>query len=226
MNFNEKLTILRKRKGLSQEEFAYEMGVSRQSVFKWESGDNTPDLEKIKKMSKFFNVSLDRLLDDSLDLGEDAPLEVEEKNAPRSVEPFEMVSPKRDYRALKGIGIALIPGSILLSIISSFIFGGWFRYVAMVALAAGAVFGIALLVFRNAIKDDHLTIDQNHVEGVASHMPFNFPYDEIISAKLYNERFQSVAIQTSNRAADTVIFGVFEAENFVRKINEMVSKEN
>jgi Predicted transcriptional regulators len=55
---------LRKRKGWSQEELAEALGVSRQSVSKWESGGSMPDLEKIIKMSELFGVSTDYLLKD------------------------------------------------------------------------------------------------------------------------------------------------------------------
>ena len=64
MELNDKIARLRKKKGLSQEQLANELEVSRQAVFKWESGENTPDLEKIKKLAKLFNVSFDVLLDD------------------------------------------------------------------------------------------------------------------------------------------------------------------
>ena len=70
MKLCDKIAKLRKRKGLSQEELANELEVSRQSVFKWESGENTPDLEKIKKLAKLFNVSFDVLLDDEKDIEE------------------------------------------------------------------------------------------------------------------------------------------------------------
>ena len=68
MKLCDKISKLRKRKGLSQEELANELEVSRQSVFKWECGENAPDLEKIKKLAKLFNVSLDLLLDDEKDI--------------------------------------------------------------------------------------------------------------------------------------------------------------
>jgi len=78
MKLCDKISKLRKRKGLSQEDLANELDVSRQSVFKWECGENTPDLEKIKKISKVFNVSFDLLLDDEKDI-DDEQLKVVEK---------------------------------------------------------------------------------------------------------------------------------------------------
>lgn len=70
MKLCDKIAKLRKRKGMTQEELANELEVSRQSVFKWESGENTPDLEKIKKLAKLFNVSFDVLLDEEKDIEE------------------------------------------------------------------------------------------------------------------------------------------------------------
>lgn len=52
MKLNDKIAKLRKYKGLSQEELASELDVSRQSVFKWEAGENANDLGKIKKLAK------------------------------------------------------------------------------------------------------------------------------------------------------------------------------
>ena len=68
MLLSEKITELRKRQGLSQEEFGAEIGVSRQAVSKWEMAQTTPDLSKIMAMSEFFGVSTDFLLKDEYDL--------------------------------------------------------------------------------------------------------------------------------------------------------------
>ena len=62
MDFNNRLYQLRKQKGLSQEELANRLNVSRQTVSKWEVGDSTPDMEKLIAMSDLFDVSLDMLV--------------------------------------------------------------------------------------------------------------------------------------------------------------------
>lgn len=62
MKFNEKLLDLRKKKGLSQEELAQELNVSRQTISKWESGQSYPDFEKVIILSDFFDISLDNLM--------------------------------------------------------------------------------------------------------------------------------------------------------------------
>ena len=62
MEFNEKLQELRRRKGLTQEELAELLYVSRTAVSKWESGRGFPNIESLKAISKTFCVSLDELL--------------------------------------------------------------------------------------------------------------------------------------------------------------------
>ncbi len=66
----EKITMLRKKSGWSQEELAMQLNISRQAVSKWESGASIPDLDKIIKLSEVFGVSTDFLLKDSLDVEE------------------------------------------------------------------------------------------------------------------------------------------------------------
>lgn len=64
MQLNDKILLLRKKKGWSQEQLADQVGVSRQSVSKWESGNAMPDLDKIVVLSRIFNVTTDYLLKD------------------------------------------------------------------------------------------------------------------------------------------------------------------
>ena len=73
MIFADKLIQLRKKSGWSQEELAEQMGVSRQSISKWEGAQSIPDLEKIIRLAKLFSVSTDYLLLDELGEPEQAP---------------------------------------------------------------------------------------------------------------------------------------------------------
>lgn len=63
----DKIMNLRKQQGMSQEELAHQLGISRQSVSKWESGASIPDLDKILKLSDLFGVSTDYLLKDEIE---------------------------------------------------------------------------------------------------------------------------------------------------------------
>ena len=68
MTFKEKLVILRKAKGLTQDEFAAAVGVSRQAVYKWECGQSYPEVPKLLEMKLLFSISIDELLDDNFDI--------------------------------------------------------------------------------------------------------------------------------------------------------------
>lgn len=79
MKINEKLPILRKRKGFSQEDLAHELDVSRQAVYKWEVGESTPELDKIKKMATVFEISFDDLLNDEIDITKNSSIKENKK---------------------------------------------------------------------------------------------------------------------------------------------------
>ena len=62
MEFNEKLQELRKGKGLTQEELAEKLFVSRAAVSKWESGRGYPSIDSLKEISRYFSVTIDELI--------------------------------------------------------------------------------------------------------------------------------------------------------------------
>lgn len=65
MIFPEKLQLLRKSKGLTQEELAEKVSVSRQAITKWESGQAYPDISNLISISEFFKVTIDHLVKDN-----------------------------------------------------------------------------------------------------------------------------------------------------------------
>lgn len=68
MTFGEKLVRLRKIKALTQDEFASAVGVSRQAVYKWESGQSYPEASKLLEIKLLFGISIDDLLDDTYEV--------------------------------------------------------------------------------------------------------------------------------------------------------------
>ena len=62
MEFNEKLQELRKKKGITQEELAESLYVSRAAISKWESGRGYPNIDSLKIIARFFGVTIDELL--------------------------------------------------------------------------------------------------------------------------------------------------------------------
>ena len=85
MTFKEKLVILRKSKGLTQDDFASAVGVSRQAVYKWESGQSYPEVPKLLEMKILFSISIDELLDDNYDIP--LPEKKKRKRAPKQDAP-------------------------------------------------------------------------------------------------------------------------------------------
>ena len=68
MIIGEKITKLRNFMGISQEEFADELGVSRQAVSKWEMNQSLPQIDKVIQMCDIFKVSTDELLKDKISI--------------------------------------------------------------------------------------------------------------------------------------------------------------
>ena len=67
MSLGNSLFDARKKKGLSQEEVAEKLGVSRQTISKWETEETVPDIYQAKKLAKIYGLSLDELIDADLD---------------------------------------------------------------------------------------------------------------------------------------------------------------
>ncbi|MFQ8705189.1 MAG: helix-turn-helix transcriptional regulator [Thomasclavelia sp.] len=70
MNLGNSLFQARKKCGLSQEDVAEKLGISRQTVSKWETDETVPDIRQSKKMAILYNVSLDELIDFDIDIKE------------------------------------------------------------------------------------------------------------------------------------------------------------
>lgn len=114
MTFGEKIQKLRKEAGLSQEELSYQLEVSRQAVSKWERDNGYPETEKIIKMSKLFNVSLDYLLNE--EDTQKSELNPDEKGiyvSRETAEGFLSYQKRKMFRI--GIAVSLFVGGLSLS---------------------------------------------------------------------------------------------------------------
>lgn len=149
MEFNEKLQELRKQKGMTQEELAEVLFVSRTAVSKWESGRGYPNIESLKLISTFFSVTIDELL-----TGEQV-MSIAEEDQKRKVSRFRdlvyglldvsvsmfFFLPFFGYRT----GGAIQEVSLLmLSDISV-----WVKCAYLIAAIAIALFGVLLLALQN-----------------------------------------------------------------------------
>jgi transcriptional regulator with XRE-family HTH domain len=68
MKFNEKIVRLRKTKGMTQQDLAKAVNVSRQAVYKWECGQSYPEVVKLIEIKQLFGISIDDLLDESYEV--------------------------------------------------------------------------------------------------------------------------------------------------------------
>lgn len=149
MILSEKIILLRKQNGWSQEEPAEKLGISRQSVSKWKSTASLPDLDKVIKMSAIFNVSTDYLLKDEIEEIEYAKTDnPNEKNTAYSVSLKEANS---FLQAAKGRSFktALASSLFLASPICLILLGGLSSStrVSLSARAAGLGGIVILLLF-------------------------------------------------------------------------------
>lgn len=124
----DKITDQRKKNGWSQEDLANQIGVSRQSVSKWESGQSIPDLDKILKLSEIFGVSTDYLLKDEAAPPEAAAMPPVEVQAPAD-EAARMMTMEETYHYLTMVQMAAprIARGVMLCILSPivlFLLGG------------------------------------------------------------------------------------------------------
>lgn len=108
----DKIVTLRKRAGWSQEELAAQLGVSRQSVSKWEGAQSVPDMQKVVQMSRLFGVTTDYLLKEELGEPEPAPAE---PDAPLRCVTMEQAA---DYLALRQAAAPKLALATLLCVLS------------------------------------------------------------------------------------------------------------
>lgn len=113
MGLGDKILELRKAKGMSQEELANELNVSRQSISKWESGLSVPDSDKLVALSNYFEVTLDYLMKDN----------VFEKNVEKAEVALEVI-PANATSSKTGFPRELLPG-IFVAVLGVILFAVW-----------------------------------------------------------------------------------------------------
>lgn len=138
MTFGEKLQLLRKQKGMSQEQLASQIMVSRQAVSKWELDSSSPDIDTVVQLSRLFGVSTDYLLNDEIESDDDIPA-VKEKEKHVKAEMQEKTT------FVVGIGIIFI--GLLISFIS------WRTYQTELSVTIGIIVQTLGIVVFEVIKN-------------------------------------------------------------------------
>ena len=116
MTLREKLIVLRDKAGLSQMSLAHQLDVSRQAVSRWESGDTTPSMDKLKALAKIYGVSLDWLCSDS-DMADEKPIEVVSPLEENETKNTTVSAKDKRKRKIRFVAIALVVGVITLTCI-------------------------------------------------------------------------------------------------------------
>lgn len=150
----DKIMELRKKNGWSQEELAEKVGVSRQSISKWESAQSVPDLNKILLLSKVFEVSTDYLLKDEIGEEECTNEIAEQSFQPKYYVSMEQANEFLDLKQLTAPRIALGVALCILSPVMLILFAaltetGQFSMVFTEVRAA--MLGLIILIFMVAI---------------------------------------------------------------------------
>ena len=140
----DKITDLRKKNGWSQEELAEQLGVSRQSVSKWESAQSVPDMGKIVGMSELFGVSTDYLLKDSMT----APDTAAEGALPEAAERAVGMEEANDFLAAKIKNAGRVAIGVLLCILSPvcLILLGGAQDLGLIRLSESQAVGLGLVI--------------------------------------------------------------------------------
>lgn len=132
MKLEEKIALLRKKNGWSQEELAFRLGVSRQAVSKWEMGSSLPDLDNVLKMSELFACSTDYLLKDS-EISEEKTLETSKEEKSQNEKPKKTL-----WKCIEDLFWLII---LLVYLVCSFWTGAW-HITWIIFPISGAVFAL------------------------------------------------------------------------------------
>ena len=146
----DKIILFRKKNNWSQEEFAEKMGVSRQSVSKWESAQSIPELDKILLMSRIFGVSTDFLLKDEIEEAEYIEEDEDDENGVRRVsmeEATAFLTATRETAPKIAFGVALC---ILSPVLLLFLLGGEDAGTFSIRETAAVGIGVAALLLMVA----------------------------------------------------------------------------
>lgn len=149
MHFAENLQKLRKQKGLTQEELAAALFVSRTAVSKWESGRGYPNIESLKAIAKFFSVTIDELLS-----GEEVLVIAEEDHKQKETQLRDLVFGLLDLSAvmfffLPFFGQHVDGGIQAVSLLALNRISTWLRIAYAITVIGIALSGIATLALQN-----------------------------------------------------------------------------
>ena len=201
MILEEKLITLRKSKGLSQDDLANKLDVTRQAVYKWEAGQAIPDISKLKILSTLYNVSIDNLLNNEQD--------IVYMNAPKNFY-GEVISKKViDDQAAEKDNTKLLPDEAKKFKVRKLVLT-----IAKIAMAASLALALLFFVLCGIESDKKLAMEYSSISAtffyiliitLIAHTILNkVLYPKVQFARTYyNQEYQKATNELSNKY-DTV----------------------
>lgn len=124
MTFCEKLLELRKSKGLSQEELATQISVSRQAISRWESGTSIPDTDNLIQLCKIFGVTADYLINDDYTSDFDVPIvQTACKKMKKSYKRIAVIAMIVTVFSIIGLTLVILSGNHMIKLLGLFLYG-------------------------------------------------------------------------------------------------------
>ena len=148
MPFGQNVQRLRRAAGLSQEELAERLGVTRQAVSKWERDSAYPEMEKLARMSQLFGVTVEALLN-----GDPAPTDARPAPPPDGAAAEAFLRAQRKVAGLRGGACAAFVGSFALLLALQEVAPAWAApaFAAALCLAGGLLLGAGLCARQNRL---------------------------------------------------------------------------
>ncbi|MBQ3979653.1 MAG: helix-turn-helix transcriptional regulator [Lachnospiraceae bacterium] len=205
----DKIIDERKKNGWSQEDLADKLGVSRQSVSKWESAQSIPDLQRILEMSKLFGVSTDYLLKD--EEGDRGSFEAEDPGEIRRrvsmEEANDFLAANEGFAKKVSLGVAMIISGVVLLLVAVALQSG---NVIPVSENAAAGIGVVLLLLLVAaalaiIIPAGLAYSK---WGWLGETPFETEYGVDGAVRARDERYQSTFVKNITIGVIIIMLGV------------------
>ncbi|MFV0393274.1 MAG: helix-turn-helix domain-containing protein, partial [Coprobacillaceae bacterium] len=211
MNFGIKLQTLRKEKRMSQEALAEQLGVSRQAVSKWETGEGYPEMDTIIMISNLFGVTLDYLMKGNTEGGEETVSSIDEDSVVLSTTELEdFINFKKRFFLIIGISVATIIVAVSLNLFfpkSTLAIGAM---LLIIALAVGSMIIVSILSGKYEYLDTkHILLKPSDLEIMKEKQKkFNTTFAIMIAAGVFII-IAALAITMLFEERNSAIYGYF-----------------
>lgn len=187
----DKIIMLRKKNGWSQEDLAEKMGVSRQSISKWESTGSIPDLNKILELAKIFGVTTDYLLKDdveSIDYSDEDELAVKTVTM-ETADRYMNVMARNAYKIANGVTLCILAPVLLIFMAGYSEASSWLSENAAAGLGVIILLGMIAWAVGIFIMTDKHTEDFEFIKDAEFELAYGVSGVVNERKKAYSDRY-------------------------------------